>query len=114
MEELLNEAYARQIQLVSSIITYIEIIAYPLKLKEYNLAAKYRDYFTNSENISLYPLNFFIADETANLRAKYNLKMPDAIQIATAKQCGADFIITNDKDWEKVKGLKVTLLDDLH
>ena len=77
------------------------------------IAAKYRDFFTNSENISVYPANIFIAENAALFRAEYNLKTPDAIQLATAKNCGVDYIITNDKEWKKISNMEIILLDEI-
>lgn len=68
---------------------------------------------THSENISLFPLDISIADTAVQLRAKYNFKTPDAIQLATAIRCGADYVITNDKEWQKVGNLNILLLEDL-
>ncbi len=65
------------------------------------MVAKCRDYLTNSKNVSLYPLNLLVADRAVSFRSRYNLKTPDAIQLATAKICGADYIITNDRSWKK-------------
>ena len=101
------------IQIVTTFITYIEVITYPLKLKKNKIVSKYRDFFTNSENISLFPLNIQVSEEVAYFRAFYNLKMPDAIQLATAKICGADIVITNDKNWKKIKELKIVLIDEI-
>ena len=74
---------------------------------------KYRDYPTNSENISLFPLDIDIADHVVEMRAKYQFKTPDAIQLGTAVACGADYIITNDKAWQSFQEIKVILVGEL-
>ena len=86
------------------------VITYPIKVGNIKLAAKYRDYFTNSANLTLYPVNLLVAEKTAFYRAEYNLKTPDAIQLAVAEICGADYVITNDEKWEKVAELNVILV----
>jgi predicted nucleic acid-binding protein len=113
IEKIFLEVYQKNIQIVTSFITYIEIITVPKRMNKENLIAKYRDFFTNSENISLFPLTIQVAEETAFFRAHYKLRTPDAIQLATAKICGADCIITNDKTWQQVKNLKIITLDEL-
>ncbi len=65
------------------------------------MVRKYRDYLTNSENISRLPLDLKIADQAVELRSQHNFKTPDAIQLDTAVACGADDIKTNDKDWQR-------------
>jgi predicted nucleic acid-binding protein len=77
------------------------------------LVRKYRDYLTNSDNISLFPLDVDIANYVVDMRAKYNFKTPDAIQLGTAVACGADYIITNDKAWQKFEEVKVLFISDL-
>jgi len=100
MRRLFDLVYDKNIQVITSIITYIEIATHPVRQGHPKLAIKYRDYFTHSENISLFPIDLVIAEQTVELRAKYQLKTPDAIQIGTAVACGADYIITNDKSWQ--------------
>ncbi|MBC8417934.1 MAG: PIN domain-containing protein [Proteobacteria bacterium] len=55
-----------------------------------------------------------IADHVANLRAQYQFKTPDAIQLGTALACGADYIITNDKAWQRFEEIKVVLVEELN
>jgi predicted nucleic acid-binding protein len=73
----------------------------------------YRDYLTNSENISLFPLDLNIADHAVDLRARHQFNTPDAIQLGTAVACGADYIITNDKDWRRFEEIQILLVSDL-
>jgi predicted nucleic acid-binding protein len=111
-ESLLQEIDEKSIQIITSMITYIEVLTKPKELDHDSLVSQYRNYFTNSENLSLYPVNFFVAEETAFFRAQYKLRTPDAIQFAIAKSCGADCIITNDKGWKGIKTIPVYVLDD--
>ncbi len=51
--------------------------------------------------IELSPSQTDIVDLTINLRQKYNLKLPDAIIAATAIQCNAE-LITSDDHFAKI------------
>ena len=113
MTKLLDEIYAADAQITTSLITYIEINTAPARVGNERIQAKYRDYFTNSHALSIQPMNLPIAEETIRFRAEYNLKTPDAIQLATAKYCGADFVITNDRAWRQIAGLDIILVADL-
>ena len=53
-----------------------------------------------------------IADRAAQLRAKSNLKTPDAIQAATAIASAATGFISNDPVFRRVPGLEAVVLDD--
>jgi len=113
LKTLFDQLYETDAQAITSIITYIELTTHPARLGKSQLVRKYRDYLTNSDNISLFPLNIDIADHVVEMRAKYNFKTPDAIQLGTAVACGADYIITNDQAWQKFEEVKVYLTRDL-
>jgi len=38
---------------------------------------------------------------------------PDYFQLGTAVACGADYIITNDRDWRRVEEIQVIMVGDL-
>ncbi|MCP4297772.1 MAG: type II toxin-antitoxin system VapC family toxin, partial [Proteobacteria bacterium] len=64
-------------------------------------------------NISLFPIDLTIAEQTAKFRGQYQIKTPDAIQLATAVSCGVDYIITNDKEWQRVTDLPIIMIDEI-
>lgn len=113
MEDFFNQLYNTNAQMVTSLVTYIELTTQPVRQDDKQLARKYRDYLCYSENIALMPLDITIADEVVELRAQYGLKTPDAIQLGTARACGADWVLTNDRQWGQVEGLDIVQIDDL-
>jgi predicted nucleic acid-binding protein len=113
LELFFNQLYATGARAITSIITYIELTTQPARRGNKQLIRKYRNYLSNSENIDLFPLDMTIADHVVELRSHYQFKTPDAIQIGTAIAYGADYIITNDKTWQKFDQVKVILVEDL-
>ncbi len=113
LEMLFRQVERGKQQIVTSLITYMEIITKPLKTGDTRLMEKYRAYFTFSKHLSLLPFTIQCAEETARIRCAYNLKTPDAIQVATALSYGADCIITNDDSWKKIKEIPVFYIDEL-
>jgi predicted nucleic acid-binding protein len=103
----------QRVQLVTSLITYIEVLTQPERLDRNDLAARYRMFLTNSEHLSIHPLNFQVADECIRIRATYGFKTPDAIQLAVSRVCGAGLILSNDAEWKKYRDGKVVLVSDL-
>jgi len=95
---------------VTSIVSLIEINTLPLRLNRQDLAKTYTDALLNSTNITTYPLDSTIAKKSAELRAKFNLRTPDAIQIATAIVAKAEAFITNDERLKKVDALPVLII----
>jgi len=113
LETFFNQLYETGAQAITSIITYIELTTLPARQGKNQLVRKYRDFLSNSENISLFPLDMTIADHVVHLRAQYQFKTPDAIQLGTAVASGADYILTNDKEWQRLEGIKVVLVSEL-
>ena len=113
MEMLFDRLYETDAQAITSIITYIELTTLPARQGKKQLVRKCRDYLSNSENISIFSLDMDIADHAVELRAHHHLKTPDAIQLGTAVACGADYIITNDRDWRRIEEIKVVMVGDL-
>jgi len=113
MEMLFDRLYETDAQAITSIVTYIELTTHPARQGNAQLVRKYRDYLTNSENISLFPLDLNIADQAVELRAQHHFKTPDAIQLGTAVACGADYIITNDRGWQRFKEIRIVIIADL-
>ena len=54
-----------------------------------------------------------IIELALDIKLKYHIKTADAIHLATAIEAGCDTFITNDKQIQKVKGLKILYLDKL-
>jgi predicted nucleic acid-binding protein len=98
---------------VSSVITLTEVLVLPLREGKNDLAQKYEAILINSQSIDILGINIETAKITAQLRAKYSLKTPDAIQIATAIYCSADYFLTNDKRLKSIKEIKIITLEDL-
>jgi predicted nucleic acid-binding protein len=54
-----------------------------------------------------------IADCVVELRAQYRFKTQDAIQLGTAIAFGADYILTNDIEWQQFEEVKMLLVVEL-
>jgi predicted nucleic acid-binding protein len=53
------------------------------------------------------PISSAIAATAARMRVRYGLKLPDAIQLATALDLEAAALITHDRDFARVAGLSI-------
>lgn len=108
------EALTRgEFRVVTSIVTLLEALVYPLRQGDTLLAQQYRDILFNAEGLMTFQVTEDIAEVAAQLRAIYNLKTPDAIQLATAISEGASFFLTNDARLPSLPGLTVLVLDAL-
>lgn len=102
-----------EIEAVTSTITIQECLVHPYRKKDFALAAQYMVLFRNFPHLSIITVTDDIAERAAFLRAHYNLKTPDAIQVATALISGSRAFLTNDENLASVKGIDILVLDQL-
>ena len=53
------------------------------------------------------------AESAAEFRARYNLSLTDAFQIASALKADCDVFLTNDFGLQRVQELRVLVIDEL-
>lgn len=96
----------------TSVISLAEILSFK-KLQQDRLAwEEEKQKFHQTPNLTVENVDEKICVAAALLRGKYDLYLPDAIQIATAIFSQADAFITNDERIKKVKELPIILLKD--
>lgn len=98
---------------VSSYITLLEIMVRPLQAGNVALALEYRDYLVSSRDFELFPVDQAIAEDSAEIRAKYRVATPDAIQLATAIRQRAEVFLTNDAELRRFDRIEIIFLSDL-
>jgi predicted nucleic acid-binding protein len=52
------------------------------------------------------PLYAVVASLAAQLRVQYRLKLPNAVQLASGLKIGASALVTHDRDFSAVQGLR--------
>lgn len=102
-----------EIQVVTSVITLLEVLVHPLRSGDEGLARRYNDILLSSPNIELASVTALTAQTAAELRSSRNLKTPDAVQLAVALEYNAAAFLTNDRDFGAVENLEVLRLIDL-
>ena len=103
---------ANKLRGITSLITLTEVLILPLRLKRLDLVSIYNKAILNAPTLTSVPVNAAIAAKAAELRASYNLRTPDAIQVATAIDAGAKAFITNDVRLKSVGEITVLILAD--
>ena len=96
----------------TSVITYLEILVRPKKEKRDDLIEQYEILLTNYPNLEIIPVNKEIADISSSLRARYDLRIPDAIQVATSIVSGASALITNDLNMKRIRETEVIIMKE--
>ena len=101
----LFEAQARgHLRIALSTITLAEILVGPLRRGQDTLARRYERALAGFEVV---PVSAEVAATAARLRATSGLRLPDALQAATAIECGAVALVTHDRDFSRLQGLRV-------
>jgi predicted nucleic acid-binding protein len=101
----LFEAHAAgRLRFAVTTITIAEIMTGPLRAADEALARRYRAIL---ESWRVVELDVGIAESAARLRASLRLKLPDAVQAASALAINADALVTHDRDFSRVHSLRV-------
>lgn len=85
-------------------VTIAEVLTGPLQAGDEELAERYRAIM---ESWDVVELDADIAANAARLRASLRLKLPDAVQAASAIAINADALVTYDRDFSRVRSLHV-------
>jgi predicted nucleic acid-binding protein len=93
-----------RLRLAVTTITIAEVIIGPLRAANEQAAREYR---SRLESWQVVPLNSDIAESAARLRATLRLELPDAIQAASALSINAAALVTHDRDFSRLRGLRV-------
>jgi predicted nucleic acid-binding protein len=98
---------------VTSTITMTELLVQPYRSRDQQRADEIYGLLSTFPNLSWVSPSLEIADSAAQVRAKYALRTPDALQAATALRSLATALITNDSSFRSVAGIQVVILDDM-
>jgi predicted nucleic acid-binding protein len=97
----------------TSVLSLAEVLVRPMALGDRAAAADYRYWMENFPNLSLAQVDAETVVTAAGLRARYGLRLPDALQLASCLEVEADAFITNDKSLSRVGEPRVILISDL-
>jgi predicted nucleic acid-binding protein len=98
---------------VTSTITLMEITVRPWQLGREMVARVYEAILVHFPNLSIVDIDRNVARTAAQLRARYNVSPPDALQVAASVSFGAKAFLTNDKRLSRLQELiDVIVLDD--
>lgn len=112
VQEVFERLDASELTAVVSPITLAECLVLPYKQKKSEIAQVFTELLANSESVLFYPIDEIIADKAADLRARHNLTLTDAFQLAIATQTECDAFLTNDSDLKRVKEISVLVLSE--
>jgi predicted nucleic acid-binding protein len=98
---------------VTSTITLLELLVQPYRDQKEGLAQKIFALTSTYPKLEWVPVTMNVADRAAELRARYRLSTPDAIQVATAIGHKATRFYGNDRGLRRVQEIECLIVDEL-
>jgi predicted nucleic acid-binding protein len=104
---LFKAAEKGRVAIAVSTITVAEVMAGPMMHGNHVLAERYKQALSHAPNWRAVDLTIDIAALAARMRAKYRLKLGDAVHLATAIDIGAFALVTHDRDFSKISEIPI-------
>jgi predicted nucleic acid-binding protein len=98
---------------VVSPVTLAECLLVPVREGLVEVEQMFLDLLLHGRNTAFVPLDEHRARHAVRFRARYNLGLLDATQVATAIDARCDVLLTNDAAFRRVTELRVLMVDDL-
>ncbi|HEX3972637.1 MAG TPA: PIN domain-containing protein [Stellaceae bacterium] len=103
-QPLFEAQSAGHLRFAVTTMTIAEVLTGPIQAGNDELARRYR---TILESWRVVELTVDIAEAAARLRASLRLKLPDAVQAASALSVNAAALVTHDRDFSRVRSLRI-------
>lgn len=110
---IIEQIDAGFLEAVAGPVTLAECLVMPYRTRNIQVQQLFIDLLTNSENIEFANMDRQVGERAGDLRARYNLQLPDALQIATAIASGCEAFLTNDVQLQRVTELSVLMVREL-
>ena len=98
---------------VTSPVTLAECLVAPYRFGFAQLQQDFFDLIVYGRNTEFLPIDHQSGRQAAELRARYNLTLPDALQVSVALVAGCEALLTNDIDMQRVTELRIVHVDEL-
>jgi predicted nucleic acid-binding protein len=98
---------------ITSTITLMEINVHPWRAGREDIARKYETLLMNFPNLDIIDIDRDVARIAAQLMARFDIRPPDALQIAAVLAMGGHGFLTNDRRLTVLQPLtEMVMLDD--
>jgi predicted nucleic acid-binding protein len=111
--DLFTMIEAGRLSAVTSSLALIEILARPKQVGLQAAADNYKVVLSTFPHLELRRADIAITELAADLRVRYRVTTPEAIQLATAIVDDAEAFIGNTEPLRAVKEIEVVLLEDI-
>ena len=98
---------------ITSELTLAELLVKPCQDRDLAQQVRYKKAIANRKNFFVMPVLRDLLIDAADVRAKTQLKLPDAIHAATALRTKCTTLLTNDRQIKKLTDISVVLLSEV-
>jgi predicted nucleic acid-binding protein len=100
---------------LASSLFLAELLVRPFELGDEGKIRACEVFLKGLPGLEVHPVDEKVAKEGARLRARYGLRTPDVLHLATALVHGATAFLTNDQEFRKAQGcgLEILILDEI-
>lgn len=113
MEHFFRLRKQQRIILVTTPITLAECLVHPIQRGMSGMVDTYRHWIVNAEDTEFWRIGAEEAELSARLRSQYNLRLADALQVATAILAGCQALLTNDDTFKRITEIRPIVLSDV-
>ncbi len=113
MLQVVSIAKTADLKVITSVLALAEVLVLPFRQDSQRLLQAYQNMLLYEDAFALNPVTADICILAAEMRARYRLRTPDALHVATAILSHCEAMLTNDKDMTRITELSVLLLDEL-
>ncbi|TAO05429.1 MAG: type II toxin-antitoxin system VapC family toxin [Phormidium sp. SL48-SHIP] len=106
------ERFESEITPVVGSVTVAECLVGALQMSLTDLEQAYVAIF-KSDDVLFVENTLTISQDAARIRVQYNLRLPDALQIAAAMDAGCQAFLTNDAQLKRIAELNILLVSEL-
>jgi predicted nucleic acid-binding protein len=112
-QELLNDVQIGRWKAVTGTITIMELTVPAWRLGQEAAARQYEALLANFPHLTIVAVTRDVARYAAQLRARFNIRPADALQVACSLAIKATAFVTNDRNLERLQPIMdVVILDD--
>lgn len=104
LSPLVERAVAGSLRIVLSAVVQLELLVRPYRLGDPVLIRRVLQFTERHAGIVTHPITRDVVLVTAQIRAMLRLKAPDALIAGSASVFGAEAVIGNDADFERLNG----------
>ncbi|MBD6616934.1 type II toxin-antitoxin system VapC family toxin [Komarekiella sp. 'clone 1'] len=109
LTQLFQNIEQGNLSVITSELSLAEALVKPFQNQDLAQQKTYKQFISNSRNLTVIPVSRQVLIEAAQLRASVNIKLPDAIYAATALLSQCSTFLTNDQRFESVPSLSVVV-----